>query len=103
IGARVVSEAPGAIGRMRFAHALIRDAAYHGLTRSRRVQLHREVGEALEALYSLDLETHLAELAHHFFEAAAGGSGQKAVDYARRAGSHAVDVLAYEEAVRLYE
>jgi hypothetical protein len=25
--ARVVAEAPGAIGRMRFAHALIRDAA----------------------------------------------------------------------------
>ena len=41
IEARVVSEVPGAIGRMRFAHALIRDAAYHHLTRSRRIQLHR--------------------------------------------------------------
>ena len=39
------------IGRMRFAHALIREAAYHRLSRSRRVQLHRQVGEALEALY----------------------------------------------------
>ena len=89
IEARVVSEVPGAIGRMRFAHALIRDAAYHRLTTSRRVQLHRQVGEALEALYSSDLDPHLAELAHHFFESAAGGDGQKAVDYARRAGARA--------------
>ncbi len=102
VEARVVSEVPGVIGRMRFAHALIREAAYHRLSRSRRVQLHRQVGEALEALYSSDLD-HLAELAHHFFESAAGGDRGKAVDYARRAGSRAVAVLAYEEAVRLYE
>jgi tetratricopeptide (TPR) repeat protein len=101
--ARVVSEVPGGIGRVRFAHALIRDAAYHGLARSRRVQLHRDVGEGLEAVYSSDIDPHLAELAHHFFEAAAGGDGQKAVVYARRAASRAVDLLAYEEAVRLYE
>jgi DNA-binding SARP family transcriptional activator/tetratricopeptide (TPR) repeat protein len=101
--ARVVSEVPGAIGRMRFAHTLIRDAAYHGLTRSRRVQLHRQVGEALEALHSSDLDPYLAALAQHFFESAAGGTGRKAVDYAQRAGSRAVDLLAYEEAVRLYE
>jgi DNA-binding SARP family transcriptional activator/tetratricopeptide (TPR) repeat protein len=101
--ARVASDVPGALGRMRFAHELIRDAAYHGMARSRRVQLHRRIGEALEALYSSDLDPHLAELAHHFFEAAAGGDGQKAVAYARRAGSRAVALLAYEEAVRLYE
>ena len=101
--ARVVSEVPGVIGRMRFAHALIRDAAYHRLKRSGRIQLHRQVGEALEELHSSDLDPHLTELAHHFFESAAGGNGQKAVDYARRAGSRAVALLAYEEAVRLYQ
>ena len=100
--ARLVSEVPGAIGRMRFAHALIRDAVYHGIARSRRVQLHRQVGEALEVLYASDLDPHLAELAHHFFEAAAGGDGRKAVDYARRGGDHAASQLAYEEAIRLY-
>jgi DNA-binding SARP family transcriptional activator/tetratricopeptide (TPR) repeat protein len=103
IEARVVSEVPGAIGRMRFAHALIRDAAYRGLPRGRRVQLHRQVGEALESLYSSDPDPHLAELAHHFFHAAAGGDGEKAVDYARRGGDVAASQLAYEEAIRLYE
>jgi len=57
IEARVVSEVPGAIGRVRFAHALIRDAAYHRLTRIRRVQLHRQAGKALETLYSSDLDS----------------------------------------------
>jgi tetratricopeptide (TPR) repeat protein len=103
IEARVVSEVPGVPGRMRFAHALMRDTAYRRLRRSRRVQLHRQVGEALEILYSPNLDAHLAELAHHFFESAAAGDGQKAVDYARRAGTRAAAVLAYEEAVRQYE
>ena len=103
LDARVVTEVPGAMGRMRFAHALIRDAAYHGLPRSRRVELHRQVGEALETLYASDLDPHLAELAHHFFESSAAGNGERAVEYARRAGSVAIDLLAYEEAVRLYE
>ena len=103
IEARVVSEVPGAIGRLRFAHALIRDAAYHRVTRSRRVQLHRRVGETLETLYSSNLEAHLAELAHHFLESAGSAGSEKAIDYARRAGFRAVGLLAYEEAARLYQ
>jgi DNA-binding SARP family transcriptional activator len=102
IEARVVSEVPGAIGRMRFAHALIRDAAYHRLTRSRRIQLHRQVGEALETLYSSDLDPRLAELAHHSFEAAPGGDRDRAITYARRAGEQAERMLAHEESARLY-
>ena len=93
--ARVVSEVPGAISRMRFAHALIRDAAYHRLTRARRIELHRRVGEALEAVHAAELDPHLAELAHHFYEAAASA---EAVAYAARAGARAVAQLAYEEA-----
>ena len=97
--ARVVSDVPGSIGRMRFAHALIRDAAYQTLSRARRVDLHRRVGEALEAVHAADLDPHLAELAHHFYEA----GSSKAVDYASRAGARAIALHAYEEAVRLYE
>ena len=103
IEARVVSEVAGAIGRLRFAHALIRDAAYHRLTSGRRARLHRQVGEALESLYASDLDAHLAELAHHFFKSAAGDGRDKAVEYARRAGARAVGLLAYEEAARLYQ
>ena len=57
----------------------VRDTLYEGLTTPRRVQLHRRAGEALEALYAQDQEPHLAELAHHFFEAAPGGDLDKAL------------------------
>jgi DNA-binding SARP family transcriptional activator/tetratricopeptide (TPR) repeat protein len=102
MAARVVSEAPGSIGRLRFAHALIRDTVYEDLTRARRVQLHGQAGAALEALHAADLDPQLAELAHHFFQAAPAGDVQRAVDYGRLAGERAVRLLAYEEAVRLY-
>jgi class 3 adenylate cyclase len=99
---RVVSEVPGAVGRLRFAHALIRDTLYYELPATRRVRLHAQVGKALETLYSENAEPHLAELAHHFFEAASAGSVGEAIDYAQRAGDRAVSLLAFEEAVSLY-
>jgi DNA-binding SARP family transcriptional activator/tetratricopeptide (TPR) repeat protein len=98
--ARVVSDVPGASGRLRFAHVLIRDTLYEELTTVRRVRLHRLVVETLEGLYGPEPGSHLAELAHH---AVAGSSFDKALVYARTAGDHALDLLAYEEAARLYE
>ncbi len=100
---RVVVEVPGSPGRLRFAHALIRDTLYDDLTAARRLQLHQRAGEALEVAYAAHLETHLAELAHHFFIAAPAGSAKRAIDYAKRAGDRAASQLAYEEAARLYE
>jgi DNA-binding SARP family transcriptional activator len=100
---RVVSELPGTPVRLRFAHALIGDTLYDELTPGRRTQLHRRVGEALEALFDGDPEPHLAELAHHFLAAVPGGGTDKAFGYARRAGDQAAAQLAYEEAARLYE
>ena len=102
IAAGVVTEVPGALGRLRFSHALVRDTLYEELSIARRVRLHREAGEAFEHRYAGDLDSHLAELAHHFTQAAPGGEPGKAVGYARRAGDQAVRLLAYEEAVRLF-
>jgi eukaryotic-like serine/threonine-protein kinase len=99
---RVVDEVPGAIGRLRFAHTLIRDTLYEELPATRRVRLHARVGKALEALYSDNAGPHLAELAHHFFEAASAGTIDEAIDYAVRAADRAASALAFEEAVSLY-
>ena len=93
---------PGAPGRLRFSHALIRDALYEGIPAGQRLRLHQHAGEALEAFYQQDLGPHLAELAHHFVEAAAVGGAGKAVGYAERAGRRAMALLAYEEAARLF-
>jgi DNA-binding SARP family transcriptional activator len=100
--ARVITEVPGARGRARFSHVLVRDALYERLGAARRARLHRRVGAALEELYAGDLGSHLAELAHHFYEATPSGVPNKAIDYARQAAERAVVSLAYEEAVRLY-
>jgi DNA-binding SARP family transcriptional activator len=100
---RLVGGVPGARGRLRFEHALIRETLYDDLSAARRLQLHRRAGEALEALYADRLEPRLSELAHHFCAAAPAGVEQKALDYARRAGDRAVSLLAYEDAVRHYE
>ena len=103
IASKVLTSVPGAPGHLRFAHALIRETLYDQLTTVRRGQLHRRAGEALEGLYERDPEPHLAELAYHFFEAAPGGDVEKALDYARRAGARALELLAYEEAARFYQ
>jgi DNA-binding SARP family transcriptional activator/tetratricopeptide (TPR) repeat protein len=100
MAARVVADVPGAHGALRFAHVLIRDTLYERLTAARRVLLHRLAVEALENVYGDQPGPHLAELAHH---AMAGSQFDKGLRYAWRAGDRAVELLAYEEAARLYE
>lgn len=101
--ARVIGEVPGSLGQLRFSHALLRDALYDDLAPARRQRLHRRMGEVLEGLYAENLEPHLAELAHHFVEAAPLGDVDRAIRYARAAGDRALRLLAYEEASRLYQ
>jgi DNA-binding SARP family transcriptional activator len=99
MAARAVSDVPGAPGRLRFAHVLVRDTLYDALTAARRVRLHRAVVEGLESLHGADPGAHLAELAHH---AVLGNDHEKGRRYASRAADRALALLAYEEAARLY-
>jgi AAA ATPase domain len=86
-----------------FAHGLVRETIYKGLSTVERGHLHARVGDAIEQIYEGELEAHLAELAHHFFEAAVGGDAAKAVPYSTRAGHWALRALAWDEAARLFE
>jgi predicted ATPase len=89
-------------GTYRFSHAIFRDALYEQLSAPQRSQLHRRIGEAFEA--RADRDEHLSELARHFVLASRNnGDLAKGVEYARRAGRRALEVLAYEEGVRLLE
>jgi DNA-binding SARP family transcriptional activator len=101
VAARVVGEVPGGRGRLRFSHVLIRDTLYEDLPATRRLRLHRDIGEALEGLYTENLEPHLAELAHHYLEAGSAAT-EKAIRYAAGAGDRAASQLGYEEAARHY-
>jgi len=101
VAARLVREA--GVGRYAFGHALIRQAVYDELGLARRVRLHQQVGEALEALRDRGMAVDPAELAHHFRLAAPGGSAARAVRYATEAAERAMAMLAYEDAVSLYQ
>jgi DNA-binding SARP family transcriptional activator/tetratricopeptide (TPR) repeat protein len=84
-----------------FAHALVRETIYGQLSAARRMRLHRQLGEALEALG--DTDAHVEALAYHFTQAAADGQHAKAADYALAAGSRAIARLGFEEASAHYE
>jgi predicted ATPase len=101
--AQLIAERRGEGGLYDFTHALIRQTLYEELSTPRRVLLHRQIGEALEQLYAANVEPHLAELAHHFYESAPGGDVEKAIDYARRAGDRFLSLVAWEEAASQYE
>jgi hypothetical protein len=90
-------------GSFAFAHALVRDTLLESLGATRRARLHRVAAETLEEGYRDDIEQHLAEIAHHYLQAATEGGAERAVDYAARAAQRAVGQFAYEEAARLYE
>jgi tetratricopeptide (TPR) repeat protein len=90
-------------GGYRFAHGVVADALAESIPGGRRAELHRHVGLALEKLYAGRLEPHLAELAHHFLEAAPAGELDKGLSYAAAAAERAAGGLAYEDAAQLYE
>ena len=101
--AAIVREVPGAVGSYAFTHALMRASLYEELTTTQRVRMHLRVGQAIEARPGADLEARLDELAYHFGEGALAGDAAKAVEYARRAGEHAMAELAFEAASRHFE
>ncbi len=85
---------PAGHGRFRFRHALIRQAAYEGLSFRRRRELHGRVGELLETASTAPDE--LAELlSMHYFHA---GRADKAWHYSRVAGERSRSRYAYVEA-----
>jgi class 3 adenylate cyclase/predicted ATPase len=76
----------------RFKHALIQDAAYDSLLKSRRQTLHRRAAEVLLASPAPEAEA----LAHHFTQA---GQDDLAIEWWGRAGDHALRRSAFAEAI----
>ncbi len=101
--ASIVREVAGRFGRYAFAHALVRSTLNEELTTNRRVRMHWQVGEAIEAAHPHDLDDHVDALAHHFSEGALAGDPAKAIDFCRRAAANATEDLAFEAAARHLE
>ena len=93
---------PTSSGTYIFDHGLIREALYESLRDKERASLHGRVAEALEADGVDASGENLTEIAHHYLRAALDDA-RPPFDYAVRAASRALDVLAYEQAIDLFE
>ena len=83
-------------GRYGFRHALYREAVYERVPAGRRVELHRRIGERLEAALGAGSGEIAAELAMHFEQ---GRDVGRAIRYFHRAGEIATQRGAAREAV----
>ncbi len=91
----LIAEGAGHEATYRFKHALIQDAAYDSLLKSRRQALHRRAAEILRD----DPEHAAAEpelVAHHFTEA---GLDDLAIEWWGKAGDQALRRSAFQEAI----
>jgi class 3 adenylate cyclase/predicted ATPase/ABC-type transport system involved in cytochrome c biogenesis ATPase subunit len=79
-----------------FKHALVRDAAYESLLKSRRQQLHSEIARALEEKFADVVASQPEIVAHHFTEA---GLAQPAIHHWLKAGQQAARRSANAEAL----
>jgi predicted ATPase len=80
----------------RFKHALIQDAAYENLLKSRRQVLHRRVAEILRDRFADTAAAEPEALAHHFTQA---GLTDAAIEWWGKAGDQALRRSAFQEAI----
>ena len=83
-----------------FKHALIRDAAYEALLKSRRKDLHRLVARAIDEKFPALKEAHPEVLARHWTEA---GETETAIEQWSRAAKTAEARSAFREALESYQ
>ncbi len=78
-----------------FKHALVQDAAYQSLLRSKRQQLHGRIAKFLEQRFPDTVEAEPELLAHHYTGA---GLTAQAIAHWRKAGARAIERSANAEA-----
>ncbi len=83
-----------------FKHALVQDAAYATLLRSRRRELHASIAKVLVDQFPAMVERLPEVVARHFTEA---GAAAEAISYWRKAGQIATARSANHEAVSFFE
>ena len=89
----------GAGVEYRFRHALVHDAAYSTLLKQQRRELHRAVGEVLEAAAGPLPGEAAPQLGYHFYEA---GDLERASRYFTQAAEQAAAKYAHYEAITYY-
>ena len=78
-----------------FKHALLQDASYESLLKSRRQQLHTQAAQVLEQNFAETVQTYPELIAHHYTEATLI---EKALPFWKQAGQHEMQRSAHIEA-----
>ena len=86
------------VGRYGFIHALYQNVLYDRVAPSRRVELHRRIGERGEEVFGERAREIALELGMHFER---GGDYKRASKYLQSAADNAIRRFAYQEAVTL--
>jgi len=79
-----------------FKHALVQDAAYESLLRSKRQQLHNRIANVLKEQFAEIIEQQPELMAHHLLQA---GLIEPAIAYLQKAGQRAIQRSANIEAI----
>jgi class 3 adenylate cyclase/predicted ATPase len=79
-----------------FKHALVQDAAYENLLKSRRQVLHQRIAQTLRDRFQTIAEVQPEVVAHHFTQA---GLNEPAIEWWVKAGDRALDRSANNEAI----
>jgi class 3 adenylate cyclase/tetratricopeptide (TPR) repeat protein len=82
-----------------FKHALIQEVAYNSLLLSRRKEIHKKIGQAIEQIYPERLEEFYEMLAYHCYE---GENWANALNYLAKAGDKSAAAYANQEALDYY-
>jgi tetratricopeptide (TPR) repeat protein len=96
ISAGLISEVPNRKDVFRFADNRIRELLLGELIRSRRIRYHVKIAEAMEKVYSKNLENQAEGIAIHFSE---GGDTERTIKYSLMAGDRNRTIHAYEQAI----
>ena len=96
IEARLIREEAGLAGRFQFAHALVADAIYDGMSGTRRARMHCRLGDALAAHGA-----PASAVAHHLLAGTPVADPERTTQWAERAAADALRALAYDDAAAL--
>ncbi|MGE5465106.1 MAG: ABC transporter substrate-binding protein, partial [Syntrophothermus sp.] len=88
-----------------FVHHKIQEVVYGMIPRHRRQHLHALAANALERLYTVQMELVLDEVAYHYEQCHSMDPAwsEKAIHFLIKAGDRARDVSAFQDAVEFYE
>lgn len=93
---------PGAIHLYHFKHGLVAETLYQTLPKLEAMRLHLQIAQAIEGLYQGDLDSHFAQIAHHYNLSLPLGPADRVVHFCEQAALRARGSCAYEDATQLF-